>query len=88
MHGSEFCHFPYWWLFPFVMIILCFLVMRGRRASMMCRFGPLGTDNHKIRGSSSTMEILKKRYASGEINKEEYEETKRTLTESTDFITD
>jgi putative membrane protein len=87
MYGSEFYNFPYWWLFPLVMIILCFLVMRGRWGSMMCGIGSRGTDNHKIRGLSSAMEILDKRYASGEINKEEYEEKKRTLAESTDFIT-
>ncbi len=86
--GSEFYNFPYWWLFPFAMIILCFLVMRGRWGSMMCGFGPRRTDNHKIRDSNSTIEILDKRYALGEINKEEYEEKKRTLTESTDLITD
>jgi uncharacterized membrane protein len=55
---------------------------------MMCGFGSRGTDNHKIRDSRSAMEILDKRYALGEIDKEEYEEKKRTLTESTDFITD
>jgi hypothetical protein len=45
--GSEFYNFPYWWLFPLAMIILCFLVMRGRWGSMMCGFGPRRTDNHK-----------------------------------------
>jgi uncharacterized membrane protein len=88
MCGSEFYNFPYWWLFPLVMIILCFLVMRGRWGSMMCGFGSRGTDNHKSSDSNSTIEILDKRYALGEIDKKEYEEKKRTLTESTDFITD
>ena len=54
----------------------------------MCGFGGRNIDNHQTKGSDSAIEILDKRYASGEINKEEYEEKKRTLTESTDFITD
>lgn len=79
---------PYWWLFPLVMIVLCFLVMRLRRGSMTCGFRPRGTDNHKIRGLNPAMEILDKRYASGEIDKNEYEEKKRTLNTSSDFIND
>jgi uncharacterized membrane protein len=79
MSGSELCNFPYWWLFPLVMIILCFLVMRGRRGPMMCGFGSRGTDNHKISDSNSAIEILDKRYALGEINKKEYEEKKSVL---------
>ena len=55
---------------------------------MMCCFGRRKMDNHQNMGSDSAIEILDKRYAAGEINKEEYEEKKRTLTESTDFITD
>ena len=55
---------------------------------MMCCFGRRKMDNHQTMGSDSAIEILDKRYAAGEINKEEYEEKKRALTESTDFITD
>jgi len=79
MLGSEFYHFPYWWLFPLLMFILCFLVMRGRKGSMMCGFGSRGTNNQKISNSNSAMEILDKRYALGEINKEEYEEKRSDL---------
>jgi len=88
MYALEFYDAPYWWLFPLVMIILCFLVMRSRWGSMMCGFRPREKDNDKIRGLNSAMEILDKRYASGEINKKEYEEKKRTLTASSDFIND
>jgi uncharacterized membrane protein len=79
MSGSEFCSVPYWWLFPLVMIILCFLAMSGRRGSMMCGFGSRGTANHKISESNSAIEILDKRYALGELNRKEYEERKGVL---------
>ena len=84
MYGSEFYNFQYWWLFPLVMIILCFLVMRGRKGSMMCGFGSHRTDNHRISDSNSAIEILNKRYALGEINKEEYEEKKSVLRQVTE----
>ena len=79
MPGSEFCSFPYWWLFPLVMIILCVFALSGRRGSIMCGFGSRGTPNHKISNSNSAMEILDKRYALGELDKKEYEETRRAL---------
>ena len=49
MYALEFYDAPYWWLFPLVMIILCFLVMRSRWGSMMCGFRPREKDNDKIR---------------------------------------
>ena len=52
---------------------------------MMCGFGSRNTGNRKINSSDSALDILDKRYASGEIDKEEYEERKRTLAESTGF---
>ena len=35
--------------------------------------------NHGLKSEESALEILKKRYARGEINKEEFEEKKRDL---------
>jgi len=52
----------------------------------MCCFSPRDIDSHQTRESDSAIEILEKRYASGEIDKEEYEEKKRTLTDSKDSI--
>jgi uncharacterized membrane protein len=77
--GSEFHIASYWWLFPLVMIILCFLAMRGRKGSMMCGCGFRRAGNHKIGDSSSAVEILDNRYALGDIEKREYEEKKSAL---------
>ena len=73
MYGQELCAFPFWWMFPLIMVVLCFFMMRGRKGSMMCGFGP----RSKFRDSSR--DILDKRYARGEIDKEEYEEKNRIL---------
>ncbi len=74
MFRSEF-----WWIFPLVMIALCFFVMRGRKGSMMRGCGSHDADSHRKNASDSAMDTLDKRYALGEIDKEEYEERKRTL---------
>jgi uncharacterized membrane protein len=45
----------------------------------MCGFGSRSTDSHRISASDSARDILDKRYALGEINKEEYAEKKGIL---------
>jgi putative membrane protein len=72
--------FGYWWIFPLLMIVLCIFLMRGRMGSMMCGQGHRGKDRHGEDAGGSALDILKKRYARGEIGEQEYEEKKRTLT--------
>ena len=88
MYGSFQPYFSFWWLVPILMMIVCFLIMRRKRQSFMCGFRPNKIDYRLGRGSNSATEILKKRYASGEINKEEYKEIKRTLIESNEVMSD
>ena len=47
---------------------------------MMCGFGSRYKDWSNISASDSATDILDKRYATGDIEKEEYEEKKRVLT--------
>ncbi len=72
-----------WWIFPLIMIgmmVFCFLMMRGRMGSMMCWPGFRKSGSHGEDDSESRLDILNKRYARGEVNKEEYEEKKRVIT--------
>jgi putative membrane protein len=81
MFSSEFCNFPYWWIFPLVMIALCFFMMRGRGSSI-CGFGSHSKKGPQISSSDTATEILDKKYALGEISREEYEEKKRAITQA------
>lgn len=75
--------YGFWWILPVIMIImmvLCFFLMRRSMGSMMCWPGFRGTGNHGEEVSDPAMDILNKRYARGEINREEYEEKKRVIT--------
>ena len=72
----------HWWIMPLVMIIFCLFIMRGRSGSMMCWPGSHKEDSSFISDSNSAMEILEKRYALGEIEREEFEEKKKELNHS------
>jgi len=86
MYGLELCGFSWWWIVPIIMMILCFFMMKGRRGSMMCGFGSRTVDGQQTEVTDSAQDILDRRYAAGEINKDEYVVKKKTLTESMDSI--
>lgn len=58
MFGSEFCDFSFWWLFPLVMIALCFFMMRGRKGGSICGFSSHNEERNLINASDSPMDIL------------------------------
>jgi len=80
MFGSESCVFSFWWIIPVVAMILCFFMICRRRGTMASGFGCCGRDWQQYKSKESSMDILDRRYASGDIDKTEYEEKKRTLT--------
>ncbi len=63
-----------------LMFALCFFMMRRRTGFMRCGpFTPTSRDSFWNGRSESARQILDKRYAGGEIDKEEYEDKKRDL---------
>lgn len=82
MFRADFFNFDLWWILPFVMIVICFLMMRGWRGRRMCGFSTQKEDTLRTNTADSARDILDKRYAHGEINKEEYEEKKSDLSQN------
>jgi len=68
--------FSWIWFMPIFMILFWGLVIWGIVALVRGLSGSRGSDSSK---ADSALEVLKKRYARGEINKEEYEEKKKDL---------
>lgn len=84
MFGTDFFASDPWWIFPVVMMLFCLFMMRRGRGPMICG-GVRRSADHGQDKSESAMEILDKRYAGGEIGKQEYEERKGALNKSNYF---
>ncbi len=68
--------FGWGWFMPIFMIIFWGLVIWGIVALVRGLSGQRSSDSSK---ADSALEVLKRRYARGEIDKEEYEEKKKDL---------
>ncbi len=68
--------FSWWWFMPIFMILFWGLVIWGVAALVRSLSGSSGSDSSR---ADSALEVLKKRYARGEIDKKEYEEKKKDL---------
>lgn len=80
--GPEHFGWGGWWVFPvvmtLVMVMVLFLVFGRGGSRGPWRNNTEGPSNHN-KGSETAMEILKKRYAKGEITREEFEQIKKDL---------
>ncbi len=67
------------WIIPVVMMILCFLFFRFGMGKMFGGKGRFMNESSSDSQEESALDILKKRYAKGEITKEEFEDMKNSL---------
>lgn len=68
--------FGWWWFMPIFMILFWVLIIWAVVAVLS---GGSSSRTESSNGSESPLEVLKKRYARGEISKQEYQEKKREL---------
>ena len=72
MFGVEIGSFPYWWVFPLVMIGLCFFMMRGKKGSI-CGFCSPRTSSRPMGSPESATGIVDESHAFSGVKKEECE---------------
>lgn len=81
MYPGEHFWWGGWWMFPMVMpiifvviVIVVLYLIFGRGG-----FRPPGGNKYPDRDSETALDILRKRYAKGELNREEFERMKKDL---------
>jgi putative membrane protein len=76
MHG----HYGFGWIFPlmFIVFMIVMVFWMFRRGSMGCMWRDHMMHRHDA-STESALDILNKRYAKGEIDKQEYEEKKAAI---------
>ena len=75
MMGPGMMGFGWMWLFPVFWIVIVGLIIWAVVAAVR----KPGQSESSARSADSALEVLKKRYARGEIDKQEYEEKKKDL---------
>lgn len=73
MNPSTWCG-PGMWIFPFLFFVLMIGMMFFWRRGRLPWCGMMGNHSHE-----TPRQILDRRYASGEVTKEQYDEMKRNL---------
>jgi putative membrane protein len=84
MHNPGMFWFGWMWIFPVICCfgIMIFFIFRvfGRNSPMNCFWTRLDREKHSKENNNETaLDILKKRYASGEISKDEFERIKKDI---------
>ena len=67
------------WIFPFIMMTFMMVIMILIIRAIFYRDSRFPWESKEDKNTESPLEISQRRYAKGEINKEEFEEIKRTL---------
>ena len=82
MYGHGYGIGFFWWLLPFLFFIICIgmVALFFRRGGMPRMMSPMCGHHHPHHDESvSAKEILERRYARGEIGREEYQKIKQDL---------